>query len=158
LPIDAYVVIAYVNGVAKTFQYFGSTATTQVISGLTNGTAYTFKVAAHNGNGLGYSSAATLPIAVGAPLAPTGVTATAGAGSATVTWTPPASDNGSAITGYVVRALVGTTAVKTVSVPAVTQTTISGLSKGTSYTFTVAAKNANGTGPASSASNAVIPT
>jgi hypothetical protein len=158
LPIDGYVVVAYVGGVAKTYQYFASTATTQTFSGLADGTTYTFKIAAHNGNGLGYSSAATLPITVGAPLAPTGVTATAGAGSAKVSWTPPASDNGSAITGYVVTALLDKKTAKTVSVPVVTQTTVSGLSNGKSYTFTVAAKNARGTGPPSIASNAVTPT
>jgi len=157
LPINAYVVIAYVNGVAKSGQFFRSADTTQVMTGLTNATTYTFKVAAANGKGFGYLSAATLPITVGAPLAPKGVTATAGKGSATVSWTPP-TDNGSAITGYVVTALAGKNTVKTVPVPAVTQTTVSGLLKGTSYTFTVAANNANGTGPASPPSNAIVPT
>src|SRR5262249_30848016 len=40
---------------------------------------------------------------------------------------------------------------------AVTQTTVTGLANGTTYTFKVAAKNAAGTGPASTDSNAVTP-
>ena len=94
------------------------------------------------------------------PTAPTGVTATAGNGSATVNWTAPSSDGGSTITKYTVTPFIGSTAQTPVTVtgsPPATSTTVTGLTNGTSYTFTVTATNANGTGPASSPSNAVTP-
>ncbi len=53
---------------------------------------------------------------------------------------------------------IGSSAQTAVEVPASkTSTTVKGLTNGTSYTFQVAATNSVGTGPASSASNAVIP-
>lgn len=94
-----------------------------------------------------------------APDSPTGVVATAGNGDATVSWSPPASDGGSPITSYRVTALVGGAAVgmpTTVS-GTTTDATVSGLTNGTEYTFTVAAMNSVGTGPESTPSNAVTP-
>ena len=73
------------------------------MTGLTNGTAYTFTVAAINAIGTGAASAqsnAVTPATV--PGAPTIGTATRGNASATVTWTAPASNGGAVITGYVV--------------------------------------------------------
>jgi hypothetical protein len=80
--------------------------------------------------------------------------------SATVSWTVSASNGGSPITSYKVTPYIGSTAQTPVTVtgsPPTTSTTVSGLTNGTSYTFTVSATNAIGTGPASAASNAVTP-
>jgi hypothetical protein len=94
-----------------------------------------------------------------APGAPTGATASGGDSSASVTWTAPL-DGGSPITGYTVTPYVGGTPQQSTAVtgnPPATSAVVTGLTNGTSYTFTVAAANAVGTGPASAPSNAVTP-
>ena len=94
------------------------------------------------------------------PAAPTGVSATAGDGNATVTWTAP-SNGGAPITSYTVTPYVGSTAQAATVVngtPPVTNATVTGLTDGTAYTFTVTATNSVGTGPASAASGSVTPT
>ena len=92
------------------------------------------------------------------PGAPTIGSVSAGDSAATVNWTAPASNGGSAITGYVVTPYIAGVAqtAQTFSSTATTQT-VTGLTPGTSYTFKVAAVNAAGTGPASAASAAVTP-
>jgi DNA-binding beta-propeller fold protein YncE len=95
----------------------------------------------------------TATFAYALPGAPTGVTATAGTGQATVTFTAPASNGGSPITSYTVTSSPGNISVSGGSSPI----TISGLTNGTAYTFTVVATNANGSGTASGPSNSVTP-
>jgi len=87
------------------------------------------------------------------PNAPTIGTATAGAGSASVTFTAPANVGGGAITSYTVISSPGAITGTGASSPI----TVSGLTNGTAYTFTVVATNAYGSGPASAASNSVTP-
>ncbi len=86
-----------------------------------------------------------------APAAPAGVTVTPGDGSATVAWNAP-SDGGSPLTSYTVTPYIGATPQTSKTItgsPLWTNTTITGLTDGTAYTFTVTATNAIGTGPAS---------
>ena len=95
-----------------------------------------------------------------APAAPTNVSATAGNGTANVSWTAPAN-GGSPITGYTITPYIGSTAQTTTTItgsPPGTSTTITGLTNGTAYTFTVKATNAIGTSPESTPSNSVTPT
>lgn len=95
------------------------------------------------------------------PDAPTSVTATAGDGQASVSWTAPASNGGSAITDYAIRySSNGGTSWTTFSHTASTATTqtVTGLSDGTAYIFQVAAVNAVGQGSWSSSSGSVTPT
>ena len=87
------------------------------------------------------------------PSAPLGVTAVAGAGSATVSWRKPVSDGGSPVTSYTAVASPGGMRCVTASLTCA----VSGLSNGTSYTFTVYASNSMGDGAISIPSTAVLP-
>ncbi len=128
------------------------------VTGLTNGDSYTFTVTATNALGTGAASAASsLTVPTTVPDPPTSVTATPGNGSAQVAWTTP-SANGSPITGYTVTATDTTTPSnggQTVSA-STGPVTVTGLTNGDSYTFTVTATNALGTGAASAASSPVL--
>jgi hypothetical protein len=88
------------------------------------------------------------------PGAPTGVTATAGNKSALVAWTAPATYGEPAITGYTATSSPG---AKTCTTTGALSCTISGLTNGVAYTFTVTGTNSVGTGPASDPSAAVTP-
>jgi len=136
----------------------GPSASSATITGLTDGRTYTVRVTASNSAGWGPPSE---PVSAtpGTPLAPSGVTATAGNASATVMWSAPEDNGGAAVTSYTVTAFTGGTAAKTVVVDApATSVVVDGLTNGTAYKFGVAATNAAGTGPASAKSAAVTPT
>jgi hypothetical protein len=95
----------------------------------------------------------SLTVTATAPSAPTTVAATPGSASAAVSFTPPSSNGGSAVTSYIATATPGGfTAVGSTS-----PITVSGLTDGTTYTFTVAAVNAAGESVPSLPSAGVIP-
>jgi len=147
------------NTVLNTLTAAGN-ATSLNVTGLTNGSTYSFDVAATNAVGIGLASArSTIVTPAAVPSAPTIGTVTAGSASATITWTAPAS-NGSAITGYTIRVYDGatTTVLNALSASAgTTSLNVTGLTNGAAYSFDVAATNAVGTGPASARSNVVTP-
>ncbi len=157
-PITGYTVTTYLNDVSQGSAFVAGSATTRTLTGLTPGGSYTFTVAAVNLLGTSDpspKSAAVVPYAL--PGAPTIGGVVAADLAVTVSWTAPSS-NGSAITGYVVTPYIGTTAqtAQTFASSATSQS-VTGLTAGTAYTFTVAAQNAAGTGPASARSTAATP-
>jgi putative nucleotidyltransferase with HDIG domain len=91
------------------------------------------------------------------PAAPTGVTAIAGNGQASVSWIAP-YNGGSPITSYTVAVYVNGVKQRALTVPSSpTYQVITGLTNGTTYTFTVTANNAIGASPPSAPSNPVTP-
>ncbi|MBV9953603.1 MAG: fibronectin type III domain-containing protein [Acidimicrobiia bacterium] len=127
------------------------------VAGLTNGTTYFFTVKAVNeiGQGAASNEASATPsgATVTVPGAPTDLVATLGDGAAHLEWTPPASDGGSAVTGYNVYegTSLGGESDTPVNAEPVTDPSfdVPGLTDGTTYFFTVTAINDSGEGAAS---------
>jgi hypothetical protein len=129
------------------------------VTGLTNGTTYTFTVKATNSIGQSAESAASnavTPYTVsGAPTI--GTAAVSGvSGQATVSFTAPASNGGSPITSYTATSSPGGI-TGTLSQAGSGTIIMNGLTNGTAYTFTVRATNASGLSAISGTSNAVTP-
>jgi len=130
-----------------------STSTTATVTSLTNGSSYNFRIKAVNIVGQGTASSVATATPATAPSAPTAPSAVSGNNQATVSFTAPASDGGSAITSYTVTSSPGGFTGTGSASPIV----VTGLTNGTSYTFTVTATNPAGTSSASAASAAVTP-
>jgi hypothetical protein len=170
--IKSYTVIASTNGgPAAGATCSGATCASLTMTNgtiygtLNNGTAYTFQVLATNARGNSPDSAASLGVTVGAPIAPTHVSAVPGVGEATVSWTDPSTDNGSAVSGYTVYAYnsSGGLAAANVCTGGSCSTLILSngflygtLVDGSGYTFEVFATNGSGNSPNSAASASVV--
>ena len=148
--VDAPTLSATVTGLTN------GTAYTFTVTGLTNGTAYTFTVTATTALGTSEPSAPSIAVTpVGPPTPPRQVTAVSGNSEATVSWIAPIFDGGSPITQYAATSTPGghLAAVDGSTLSA----TVAGLTNGTGYIFTVTATNAVGTSGPSAPSNDVTP-
>jgi hypothetical protein len=160
-PITGYTVTSSpAGGTCSTVVGVSLDANSCLVIGLTNGTAYTFTVVARNLRGSSISSedsSAVTPATV--PDEPTGVSATPGNGQAVVSWTAPVDNGGAAITGYTVTSSpAGGTCTTVVGISLnANSCVVTGLTNGTAYTFTVAARNLQGTSTSSEESSAVTP-
>ena len=128
------------------------TASPLVVTGLTNGTAYTCTVTATNTSGTSAASSSSASVtptaAVTAPGAPTIGTVTAGKARASVAFTAPSSNGGSAITNYTASCALGTSTPVTKTGTA-SPLVVTGLTNGSTYSCTVTATNSAGTSAAS---------
>ena len=164
--MDSYVLTATASGqTTRTCSVAsmgpGRTATCTVTP-LTNGVTYTLSlVATEFGTP---SSPATVDATPGAPSAPTGVAAVGGDRSATVSWAA-SSNNGTPVIGYTIQFGSGSTADTSATAgtcasasSTTTSCTITGLTNGTAYVFSVAALSAWGPSPVGiSNPQAVVP-
>lgn len=123
------------------------------VTGLTNGTLYTFRVTATNGVGTSTDSEPTIATPVTVPTPPTFVSAVGGNTEATISFTAPSSTGGSPIISYTVTSNPDNIIATGISSPI----TVSGLTNDIPYTFTVVATNAIGDSVASSPSAEVTP-
>ena len=148
-PITSYTVKSSPGSFTNT-----GTVSPIIVSGLTNGTSYTFTVVATNADGNSVSSsasAAVIPATV--PDAPSNVSSVADDSQAIVSFTASANNGGSAITGYRAIANPGNISKTGTSSPIY----LTGLTNGTSYTITVVATNLKGNSVACAAPLAVVP-
>jgi hypothetical protein len=149
-PITGYDIQSY-PGSCRFSQPFSNPTT---VYGVTSNTVYIFIVSTLNSAGSSIGGVSPIFIYTSIPDPPTGVSASAGIGNATISWTPQTMSGGLPIKGYIVTSSPATTTVK---VPQGKYSTIiSSLISGTSYTFTVVSYNTlgNSTG---TISNSITP-
>ncbi|WMY79715.1 Ig-like domain-containing protein [Citricoccus sp. I39-566] len=160
-PITSYTVEispAPANGVSQ--KSVSGTSTTW--EGLTNGTAYQFRIQAVNdadrpSEFSGWSSSITpagIPMQPLAPSASRAESAVNG-GVANVSWKAP-NANGATISGYTLNVYEGGSFLKSINTSGTSQQ-VTGLKTTASYTFSVEATNRVGTSEASPRSTAVTP-
>ena len=156
-PISGYVITPYIGATPQS-PVLAPTATTATVSGLTNGSTYSFRVAAVNSYGIGGQSPNSATVVIGTAAAPPTAAATPGNGAATVTWTAP-NNNGSAITGYQLTTIVnGVPQAPQLLAGTATTKSMGSLTNGSTYSFSIAAVNARGTGPATTTAPIIVGT
>ena len=160
----------------STFSDGTNTTTSATVTGLTNGTAYQFRISAVNSAGTSpvsivASATPTAPLpppvqppSVGVsptpssvPSAPTGLMATPGNTDVSLSWTAPTNNGGTAISDYIIKYRqkdsIGWLTYPDGTGPS-TAATVIDLTNGIQYEFLVMATNLAGAGPASAIESA----
>ncbi len=153
--ITDYVIESSTDGEAWAIVDDGvSTAPARIVAGLTNGIAYSFRVAAVNAVGAGPWSSPAEAVPEGPAARPPDVTAAVapatgvGSGEVHLTWTAPVDTGGLMLAGYKVAWSADGVSWTTADHwdPADTSYTVSGLTNGRSYRLQVAAVTGFGPG------------
>lgn len=161
--VTSYIVESSEDGAS--WNYAADTAGTSfaTVGGLVNGTAYVFRVAAVNAAGQGdFSDGSAMVVPAGLPASPTDLLVSRGDRAVDVSWQPPPSDNGAAVTAYRLEYSLdgGDSWVQVVREGeqlAATSLTVSALENGRDYVFRVAAENDVGQSEYSAWSSSVTP-
>ena len=128
-----------------------STARSALVTGLTNGTTYLFRVAAKNAVGLSPFAVAVSAVPADVPGESSGLAVSLSGTDAFIAWQAPISNGGSAITDYVVSYKLRTSPTWVVfdeGVSDQTGATVTGLDGVSDYDFMVQAQNVMGIGSA----------
>jgi len=140
------------SGGSETIVSHGSTTPPHELLNLTDGVSYSVRVRAVNSIGDGAWSSPVTQVAALLPGTPTGLALTAQTEALDLSWTAPANDGGSPITGYSVRYTPSGGSPSTANTGSTGTTyTLSGLTGGTAYSIEVAAITAAGIGAYSAA-------
>jgi len=158
LAVTAYKV--YLDGSSTAAAATAGTSAT--LSGLTNGTSYSVTVTAVNSDGESVPSAAvsgTPAVPATAPGPVQNLVAVSGSnGSSAVSWSAPASNGGSAITGYQVYYGIVGSSLSLFATVTVTSVTITGMTNDEVYNISIIAVNSVGSSPAPANPPQVAPT
>ena len=140
----------------KSFSVVSHPTTVETVTGLTNGTPYTFRVAGRNANGVGTYSVSRSVTPVGSSTRPLNLSYTALNNAVLVKFTTPENSGGFAIANYEYSTNDGSSWTA-LSPPSVSDSiTISGLTNATTYQIKLRAVTPHSSGAASTAL-AVVP-
>ena len=129
------------------------------IHGLSGATTYTINVVAYNANGSGATASISKAIAAYVPATMSAPTiSSVGDGQVAIAWTAP-NTGGSAITGYTITVsnVTDSTTTTTSAAAGASSKTITGLTNGKFYTFSIVATNGVGNSLTSLESNSAKP-
>ena len=142
----------------------GTTAVTKIITGLTNGATYQYRVSAINSNGTSNASTASsniTPSTPTVPSSPTGISGTANSEMVSLSWTASIEHDDAPVTGYNIQHSTDSGSNWTDSTANTnsnsTAYNATGLTNGTAYIFRIRASSAEGWGNYSSNSASFTP-